>query len=150
MNNQKGFSIIEIMVVLAILAVMAMIVLPSFQTMRSSQVIKAAASDVFSALDRAKSYTLSSIDSSEYGVHFESNKIVIFKGKVYSSTDPLNTEVAIVSPASISEINLTGGAVDLYFNRLNGMPDKTGTITVSIPSISKIITISATGAVSMN
>ncbi len=93
---------------------------------------------------------LSSVSSSEYGVHFESGKIVIFKGTAYSSSDSNNEDVPVSSGASISSINLTGGAVDLYFDRLSGAPNKTGNITISISSISKIITISATGAAGMN
>ena len=140
----------EALIVLAIIIILIAIVLPSFKTMRDNQVLKSTASDVFSALDKARSQTLSSVNSSEYGVHFQSDKVVIFKGKVFSSSDLNNENIFITAPASISSINLSGGAVDLYFNRLSGAPDKTGTITISISSLSKIITISATGAASMD
>ena len=118
--------------------------------MRDNQILKSTASDVFSALDRARSQALASVNSSEYGVHFQSDKIIIFKGTAFSAMAADNENIDIASPATISNISLTGGAVDLYFNRLSGAPDKTGTVTISISSLSKIITISATGAASMN
>ncbi len=150
MNNfKRGFTLIEIMVVLGIMVLIIAVVLPAFSKMRDNQLLKSTTADVFSSLNKAKSQTLSSVSSSEYGVHFESDKIVIFKGTTYSSSDPNNEIVLITSPASISSISLTGGAVDLYFNRLTGAPNKTGSITVAVSSLSKAVTISGTGAISM-
>ena|SRR3989344_4988994 len=150
LNFKKGFTLWETLIVIMIMGLLVAIILPSFKTMRNTGLLKATASDIFSALDKARSQTLSSIGSSEYGVHFESGKIVIFKGTTYSSSDINNEDILFVSPAYISSINLTSGASDLYFNRLSGSPSKTGTVTISVSSLSKIITILATGAVSMD
>ena len=150
LNFKRGFTALETFIVLSVAILLIVIVLPSFQAMRNNQVLKATASEVVSALDQARSQALSSIDSSEYGVHFELNEIIIFKGTTFSSPDPNNENISITSPAFISSINLTGGAVDVYFDRLSGAPNKTGTITISISTFSKVIIISATGAISMN
>ena len=149
-NFKRGFGILEILVVLAILTLIILVVLPSFAKIRERKVLDTAVADVVSALDKAKSYSLSSVDSSEYGVHFESSQIVIFKGTVYSSMDVNNENILVFSPAYISDIGLTGGASDIYFDRLSGVPSKTGTITVTSSSVSKTITISVTGAISVN
>ena len=141
------------LIVVAIIGIMALIVFPQFAKMRENQVLKSASSDIFSAIDKARSKTLSSVDSSEYGVYFESGKLVIFKGTVYSGSDLNNEIINIISPANISNITLagiSGTSGELYFKRLSGSPSKAGTITVAVPSISKIITISATGSASMN
>jgi type IV fimbrial biogenesis protein FimT len=149
-NLNKGVTVLEALVVVAILAILLAFVLPSFKTTRDRELLKSVSSDVVSSLDKARSQTLSSLNSSEYGVHFETDKLVIFKGTTYSSLDVNNEIISIVSPASISSINLTDSAVDVYFNRLSGAPNKTGTITVSVSGISKNITISATGTTSMD
>ncbi|MBI5139532.1 prepilin-type N-terminal cleavage/methylation domain-containing protein [Candidatus Nomurabacteria bacterium] len=149
-NKKVGFTIMEVLIVIAIVGILAVIVLASFGDMRDRQLLKATASDIFSALDKARSQTLASVNSSEYGVHFQSDKIVIFKGTIYSSSDSNNEEILFTSGAFISSINLTSGAVDLYFNRLSGAPNKSGTITVSVSSLSKTVTISPTGASSMD
>lgn len=149
-KKNKGFTLIEILIVVGILAVLIAVVSPAFSTMRNNEVLKSTTADIVSAIDKARSQTLASVNSLEYGVHFESSKIVIFQGTTYSSGDANNEDIFISSPASISNINLTGGAVDVYFDRLSGAPSKTGTITVSVSSSTKTITISTTGAVSTN
>lgn len=149
-NFKKGFTLIEMLVILAILAILIIVVLPSFSTMRDNQILKTTVSEALSVLDKAKSQSLSSVNSSEYGIHFESDKIVIFKGTTYSSSDVNNEDFLISSGVSISSVNLTGGAVDIYFDRLSGVPNKTGSVTISVSSTSKIVTISATGTASMN
>ena len=140
----------EILVVVAIIVIILSIALPEFGKIRENQVFKNTVEDALSALDQAKSQTLASIDSSEYGVFFDSDKMVIFKGTVYSAGSADNQEVEISSPASISDVTLFGGGDELYFSRLYGVPNKTGTITISTPNYSKIITIGATGIVSVN
>ena len=104
--------------------------------------LKSATSDIISSLNRARSQTLASLNSSSYGVHFQSDKGIIF------NIDDLNNEtIDIITPAIISNGTLTL-PVTVYFNRLSGTPSVTGTVTVSNTSYSKIITISATGSFS--
>ncbi|OGI82090.1 hypothetical protein A3G53_00980 [Candidatus Nomurabacteria bacterium RIFCSPLOWO2_12_FULL_44_11] len=153
---KKGVSIIEILIVLAVIGILMAVVLPQFSKMRESQVLKSAVGDISSALGKARGQTLASVDSSEYGVHFESDRVIIFKGKVFSAGAPDNERIDIAAPAGITNINLgaSGGVVDVYFNRLSGAPSAIGTVTVTIvssfPIISKIITLSSTGVVSVN
>jgi len=142
---RKGFSLIEVLIVIAVLAVIATVVLPQFSKVRENQVLKSGVEDILSSLDKARANTLSSLHSSSYGVHFEAGQIVIFKGTSYSSGDSNNETVSIVSPASI-----TSGNFDVYFNRLTGAPSNTGAITITTPNYSKTITISATGVASSN
>ncbi len=148
-NLQSGFTATEILIVLFIIAVLAAIVLPQFNEMRKREVLKGGANDIVTALTRARSQTLSSLESSEYGVHFESDHVIIFKGTTYSASSPDNETINIVSPATISAITLTGGGSDVYFRRLTGMPTTSGTVTISNTVSTKTITISSTGAVSV-
>lgn len=152
-THKKGISVVEILIVVAVIVAILAVVIPQFSQSRENQVLKNAVSDVLSNLDKARSETLASVDSSAYGVHFQSDKVIIFKGTVFSANDANNETTNIVSPASVSNVTLggvSGSTGDLYFNRLSGMPSKTGTITVSSPAFSKTITISATGTASSN
>lgn len=148
--KNKGIMLIEIAVVLAIIVLLVAIVLPSLSKTRENQVLKNSVADVVSALNKASSQTLASINSSEYGVHFQSDKVIIFTGTVFSGGASDNETINIMSPAIISNINLTGGATELYFTRLSNTPSKTGTITITAGSNSKVITIGATGIISSN
>jgi prepilin-type N-terminal cleavage/methylation domain-containing protein len=150
---KKGLTVIEILMVIAILAILAAIILPQFSKMRENQLLKNAISDILSSLNKAQSQTLASVNSSEYGVHFQSDRVIIFKGKVFSSSAEDNETILIGEPVGISNVTLggvSGASGDMYFNRLSGAPSATGTVAVSASSISKIITIFATGTVSLN
>ena len=150
---QKGITVLEVLIALAILGILFSIVLPQFSKIRENQVLKNAVGDIVSVLHDAQSQSLASVDSSEYGVHFQSDRVIIFKGKIFSVGEVSNKTIDIILPASISNVTLDGVSSDdgnIYFERLSGVPSKTGTITVSTSSISKIITLSATGAVSIN
>ena len=152
-HYKRGITTLEILIVLAVLAGMFAIVIPQFSKIRENQVLKNAVSEVISSLNKAQSQTLASLNSSSYGVHFQSDKIIIFKGTVFSAGDINNETINITIPANISNVTLagiSGNSGDVYFNRLSGTPNKTGTITVSTISSSKIIIISATGMASIN
>ncbi|MDE2399437.1 MAG: prepilin-type N-terminal cleavage/methylation domain-containing protein [Patescibacteria group bacterium] len=152
-HYKQGLSIIEIIVAVAILGIIFLVVIPQFSKIRDNQVIKSAVQDTLSAIDKARTETLSSLNSSEYGVHFQSDQVIIFKGKVFSAGDANNEIFGITAPASITNVTFggtSGVSGDIYFNRLSGAPSTTGTITISNNSFSKIITISATGVASVN
>lgn len=150
-QNSQGLSLIEIVVVLAVLGLMLAVVIPQFGESRENQVLKSAVGDILSNLSLARAQTLASLDSSAYGVHFESGKVIIFKGTSFVANDPGNQEVPILSPASITNVTLngiSGNSGEMYFKRLTGNPSKSGTVIVASPNFSRTITISATGAVS--
>jgi hypothetical protein len=103
---------------------------------------------VASYIEKARTEAINSVNSLEHGVKFETNKITVFKNTSYSVS---NTEIVYDIPgkSEISAINLTGGATSIYFNKLTGTPNVTGTVTVSLTdgSSSRVITIYATGIV---
>jgi Tfp pilus assembly protein FimT len=159
MNNimknfyKKGIGIVEILVTIAIIGVIATFAIPEYSKMKKNETLKTATSDIVSTLNKARSQTLDSLDSSEYGVHFETDKVTVFKGTVFSATDSKNQIIEIISPVVISNISLMNGASDIYFNRLTGVPNITGSIIISIPSdqnLKRIINISSTGSIGVN
>jgi len=150
---RRGITALELIIVVAVIGILVSITLPQFSKIKENQVLKNATGDIVSALHSAQSQTLASVDFSEYGVHFQSDKIIIFKGTVFLDGDINNKTINIVTPANISNVTLagiSGTSGDTYFNRLSGVPSKIGTITVSTSSASKVITMSATGAVSID
>jgi len=147
---QMGMTIMELLVIVAVLGIILSIVLPQFSKIKENQVLKSATSDVLSSVNKARSQTLSSLSSSEYGVHFQSDQVIIFKGTVFSAGAGDNEIINIIPPAAISTITLTGGGSDIYFNRLSGVPSASGSIIVSSTNFTKTITISATGATSVD
>lgn len=147
---KKGISVIELLIVIAILGILVAVAVVQFSKVIEKQKLNNAVADVIASIDKASSQTLASVESSSYGVHFQSDKVIIFKGEVFDINDPNNEEVEIISPVSISSIDLAGGVSQIYFARLSSTPSTSGTLTVSTSSFSKIITISPTGSISTN
>ena len=141
----------EILIAIAVVGILAATVLPGFSKIKKIQALKGETENIVSAIGKARSQTLASLNSSNYGVHFEANKVIIFSGTSFFSDEVSNQVIDLTSSVTISDINLNNNGSDLYFNRLSGLPNTNGTITVSASGISsKIITISSTGSASVN
>lgn len=141
----------EILIVVAVLGILFAVTLPQFSRIRENQVLKNGVENILSSINKARSQTLASLESLAYGVRFESDRVIIFRGNSFSESDPNNETVSITAPASISDVDLGGvsGSVgEFYFNRLSGSPSKSGTVTISTSNYSKVITVSAAGVAS--
>ncbi len=152
-TKKSGVTVLELLIVLAIIGILVAVVLPQFSRVRENQALKNATSDMLTAVDKARGQTLASLNSSEYGVHFEVNQIIIFKGTAFSAGATDNEVIYITTPVSIT--NVTFGGVssttgNIYFSLLSGAPSTTGTVTVANTTTSKTLTISATGIASLN
>lgn len=152
-SRGRGVTLIEFLLVVAVIGILIAIIIPQFSKSRELQVLKGGVTDTLSSIDKARSQTLSSLNSSSYGVHFQSDQVIIFKGTVFSPGAGTNESINFTSPAGISNVTLGGvssSSGDIYFNRLSGTPSATGTVTVSTTNYSRIITISATGVANSN
>jgi prepilin-type N-terminal cleavage/methylation domain-containing protein len=152
-SYKKGITALEILMVLAVVGILLAIVLPQFSKIKENQILKSTVGDVLSTISKARSQTLASLNSSEYGVHFQSDQVIIFKGTSYSAGASTNVVTSVSAPVSISNVTfggVSGVSGDVYFSRIFGAPSATGTITISSPTYSKTITISSTGGTNTN
>lgn len=151
-SKKKGISAIEVITTVSIVVLITVVVLPQFSKIKERQSLNNSASTVITALNKASSQSLASVDSYVYGVRFNANSIVVFRGTAYSAST-LNETLDIPSPSSITDVTLNGVSAipgEMYFNRLTNIPSKTGTVTITTGSSQKIITIGATGIVSVS
>ncbi len=130
----KGFSFMELVVVIGILALLSLITFQLFRTFTSAESLMKDARQVVSELNKAQSLTLSSKDADQYGVHLETSRITLFKGALYISTSTTNISSTLSPLVRISPISLAGGGSDVIFQRLTGETTQTGTITLSLVS----------------
>lgn len=136
-----------------ILIVIALIVMPSLINFQREQSLKNTTENIISLLNKAKSDSSSSLNSSNYGVHFTSNSATYFVGSVFNSNDPNNNKIDFESGVAIlpsGGINLNGGGSDVVFPRLTGDTIGYGTIVIyltSVPARQKTITINKTGSI---
>lgn len=149
-QKRGGFTLIEIMAAVAIMVILATIVWGAFYSFRRQAALEAASENVIALLNQARAKTLASQASSEFGVHFESVKAVMFKGAVYSATSPDNEEFILPLSVEISAVSLEGGGSDIFFEKFSANASKTGSITLRLKSdVSKTknIVITKTGLV---
>jgi len=152
-NPNRGFTILEILIALAILAMALTVTFFSFSRFNSSQALDKSADAVISILEEARSRTLSSVGASQYGVELEEFEVVLFKGATYSLADPNNVITSLNTLVAIRNINLAGGGTSVVFKRLTGSTDEVGTAEIFLkasPTTFRTITISNTGVVEWN
>lgn len=151
MVTKKGFTLLELLIVVAVLAVLSAIVFSSFSAFRNSKVLDTAVEDVLTALSQARGDTLASKDGLQYGVHLQADKAVIYQGATYSSSDPNNQNVVLDGALEITSITLTGGGQNVLFDRLTGKTSQNGTFVIRVTNDTaktRTITVNGTGVAS--
>jgi len=149
---KKGFSLVEVLVVLAIMGIVASIVLAGFNSFSKSKSVSIGAETITAILRQARNETLTSKDSLAYGVNFGTNKITIFVAPTYSEGVVTNRDFTLNNNNTNLTVSLSGGGTAVVFSKLNGETTQNGTITVSVPGVSntKTVTIYKTGLVEIN
>lgn len=147
-SRNKGITLIEILASIAIMLLLGSISISVFSRLANTTSLDRDVSIVASYIEKARTEAINSVDSLVHGVKFETNKVTVFKNTRYSLA---NEEVYYDIPGKtiISNISLAGGATSIYFNKLTGSPNVTGTITLALfdGTSERFITIYATGII---
>jgi prepilin-type N-terminal cleavage/methylation domain-containing protein len=138
---QKGFTVIELLIVIAIIAVIGATVSPFLSRFVLSNAIETTSNELVGSIKKAQENSMNSKDSSVWGVCFISNNIRIYRG---SCVAPTYSE-DFGKPASVS-IN---GLQDTTFN-LRGEPSNSLQITVSTDIDSVVVSLNEVGGVDVN
>lgn len=147
----KGFTAIEVMIVIAIIVVVTLITVPSLITFRKSQAIQNTTNSIVSLLQEARTKTLASYNNTFYSVYIDTNEATLFTGGTYSSMDAGNKVVNYETPVVLKSVTLTGGGSQVSFDRLKGTTSQDGTIVVEIVGgESRTITVSSEGVITRN
>ena len=149
----KGFTLIEVLLTFAIIAIISVIGVMSLSNFNKDKALDIEVEKVLSLVTKARSLTLSALDGSAYGVHFEERKAVLFNGASYSAGASTNEIQTLNGEVKISAISLAGGGSDVVFAKLTGATAQSGTITVAEvrnASQTKVITIAAIGVAYSN
>lgn len=144
-----GFTLIEIVVVIGLMSILAAIGFLRFGLLRDNADITTATQHMIATLQLARNQTLASLDDTVYGIHFESDRYILFKGSTYDSAASDNEVKEIGSGLEIYDIDVGGGS-EVIFNRLDGSTSTTGSISVRVvsdPTATRTITILGSGLV---
>jgi type II secretory pathway pseudopilin PulG len=147
--NIKGFSLIELLMIISIMILIGMITVPKLINFQREQSLKNTSENIISLLNKAKSDSQASLNSSNYGVHFENDYMVYFIGMTYTENNPDNQRVDFETGVTIQ----SGVGNSIIFPRLTGDVIGYGTVVIkltALPTRTKTITVTKTGSISSN
>lgn len=143
-----GFTLLEMLLAIGIVTIIAALSMASLANFNRDKALAIEAEKVLSLVAKARSLTLAAKDDSVYGVHFEAQKAVLFKGGSYNANDSTNQIQPLNGEVNIATVALIGGGADVVFRKLSGATTQSGTITLAAArdaGQTKVITIGATG-----
>lgn len=150
-TQKKGFTALEILMVISIMMILVAIIISPFAAFRNSKVLDTASEETLALLSEARGNTLSAKDGYQYGVHFDAAQVVLYRGATYSSSDVNNKAVVLDSALEVSSIALVGGGTEVLFDKLTGKTSQSGSVIIRVKSDvakSRTITIVGTGVAS--
>lgn len=144
MKIQNGFTLLEVLLSIALISVIAGISIPIYQSFQVRNDLDIATTSTVQVLRRAQVLSQASDGDAGWGWKIESGRMVLFKGTSYASRDSLYDEVYDV-PMSITP----SGVSEIVYAKFTGLPSLFGTVTLTTnTNETRSITINAKGTVS--
>lgn len=144
-HNGRGYSLLELIVIIAITSVLAGISLAGFTSFSRSEALDAGTASIMAGLRDARARTLASVEGSQYGIYVEADKYTLFKGSSYNMAAASNTITNLNSYIRASTTLST-----YVFQRVTGNAVASGTIEVYLvtdPLKKRTISVALTGLV---
>ncbi len=135
MNKQNGFTLLEIIVVVAIIGIVAAMAFMSIAKSQVNNAKKDAVNTVVTVLEGARSKASNGYGIGNWGVHFLGTGLVTFE----------DTYVAGSGTSSFipSFITLSSSTSEVIFKRLTGKPVTASAVTITLtPSTGNAVTVS--------
>lgn len=135
-RRQRGFTIVETMVVLGIMVILSVIVVSTLLSRKSQYNLSSAVSQIAAMLRDAQSRSINQEKSTIWGVHFENSTstapfYVLFY-TAYSSSTAVNRQI-LPSGVRYSTSTLASGAsLDITFAQITGIPSTLTSITLQL------------------
>jgi len=152
-SSQKGFTLLELLLVLAIIAIIAAFTFPIYTGFQLSQIHDTRTEEIVQALRQAQSKSMAGQNDSSWGVYFDSsnNKFVIFQGTSYASrVSDYDYETELESTLSLSNISINGGGSEVVFTKIDGSTTDYGSLDLTTDEDTATISINAAGLVEVD
>jgi len=153
MKNKNGFTLIEIIIVMSIIVFLISASIVSYRSFEKSTELEKTVQNIISTLKLSQSKTIASNEASPYGIHFESDKYISFKGSEYQPESVNNKIYNISNRLEIYNINLSGEENDIIFQRISGKTEQNGNISIKMisdPTEFKTISIKSSGIIELS
>ncbi len=107
-GSERGFSLLEAMVVLIIIAIMATIAIPTYSRMLPNMRLRSAANDLYSNLQAAKMEAIKSNGTSNVTFYPAGGKYVGVNGKTVNLDETYKNSVTYEQPGGGSSVTFAG------------------------------------------
>ena len=108
---RNGFTIIELMITVALVAVVVAFSLPAYQSFQVKNDLDVAVNTIVQSLRRAQMLAQASDGDTSWGVKVQSGSIVLFSGASFSARDTAYDEnfdlPSTITPAGVTEVVYT-------------------------------------------
>ncbi|XOU94293.1 MAG: prepilin-type N-terminal cleavage/methylation domain-containing protein [Candidatus Kerfeldbacteria bacterium] len=143
----KGFTLIEVLLILAILGLIGGLAIPFYQSFQVTSELENTTKEITQTIRRAQITAMSSEGLSDHGIHFAGQQYILFRGAIYNPADIYNESFDLSPSLSVS----TGGNDDIIFSSVSGLPNVEATITINTNNgRSNSITINGLGVPNVN
>jgi prepilin-type N-terminal cleavage/methylation domain-containing protein len=151
-KRNLGFSLIELIVVLALITMIARLVFTSFNALNSRQALDKEVDYVKTLIQKTRLDSLNSKNGATFRIRFENNQITVYQsGTTTTAVYPFSTNVRL---NTIGLTAVSGGAATttVSFAKITGLAGAQGTLTFGLvvgatTTISKSVVINALGTV---
>lgn len=140
-KDTRGFSLLELVIVIAILGILIAIIIPSFLKFRQSSILNSETQELVTIINRARLLSVSSKNDKQFGVHFEAGQVVLFQGTTYSAGMTTNEPHVFNSNLTLSTIAVNGGGTDVLFQKVTGATSQNATTTLLVTGTTASTTV---------
>lgn len=139
----RGFTLIELILVIAVLSIVAMLSSPFYSRFLLQNAVGNTEDQLIGSLRKAQTYAMSGRQSDSWSVNYSSNTITLYKGTSFSGRNSAFDERFSVNPT----VSVTGFS-DMSFAHATGMPTPTSaSVTVSSGNNIKTFTVTSQGVI---
>lgn len=141
MKSSSGFTYFELLLVVALIAILGALSSPFLSRFLTQNYLGDTTNKFVKTLRKAQSYALSGKADSNWGVHYETGKLILFKGNGYGEDHSFDEAFQIPTIINIS------GWSDVTFSKIRGKPSISLIITISSSMESRTVTLNREGMV---
>jgi prepilin-type N-terminal cleavage/methylation domain-containing protein len=150
-KNKTGFTLMEMLMVISIMIVLTAAFFSFQSNLVNSAHLISNTDEIVQTLRLARSSSITRYRDSGWGVFFDADKFILFKGDDYATRDPLfDEEKDLPNTLSISNISLNGGTNYIAFEKINGETTNYGSLQLIDNNKIKIVTINQKGLIEQN
>lgn len=144
MRIQAGFTLTELLVVIALMSVIAVVAISGFQDFANYQRHERQVAEIASIIEKTRVDARSAVGEEAHGIKFAPTSITYFSGASYNGSDPDN-QVYTYNDITL-QYAFEGGTDTVIFSQLTALPSATGTLLIISPTVPATTSLSITAA----